>query len=100
MMGSSTGLPGAMPPLAISQEERIRGSNAHCILQSACWDFQSPGGCLRQGCKWIHCPLDDWQMAWLRLQRFIFGGQLTTFDDLHILEDNVRRVFQEETRIA
>jgi len=39
-------------------------------------------------------------MAWLRLQRFIFGGQLSTFDDLETLGAAVQRVFQEEARLA
>lgn len=54
---------------------------------------------MRLGCKWIHCQLDEWQMGWLRFQRFVFGGQLSTFDDLRSLADVVQTVFHEEARV-
>lgn len=93
---------GLVLPLIRPEDEEVRPGYfcGQLILQRACWDFQSSGGCSRLGCKWMHCSLDDWQMAWLRFQRFCFGGQLTTFDDLDSLVDAVHRVFQEEARLA
>lgn len=65
------------------------------LLLQVCWDFHCPGGCQRQSCKWRHCPLDEWQVAWLQLQRFIFGAQLNTFDGLAGLGRAVRIAFSE-----
>jgi hypothetical protein len=76
------------------------GGRGSLILARTCWDFQSSGGCTRPGCNYIHCPLDSWQMSWLRLQRFCFGGQLSTFDDLASLAAVAKHVFLEEARLA
>jgi len=87
---------GGQTPLGLHM--RGRGTR---ILQQACWDFHSPGGCTRGSCcNWVHCPLDQWQTCWLRLQRFLFGGQLGTFDDLAELAEAVTVVFSDEARLA
>eukprot|EP00747_Dinoflagellata_sp_TGD_P054362 gnl/TRDRNA2_/TRDRNA2_148967_c0_seq1.p1 gnl/TRDRNA2_/TRDRNA2_148967_c0~~gnl/TRDRNA2_/TRDRNA2_148967_c0_seq1.p1 ORF type:complete len:898 (-),score=137.31 gnl/TRDRNA2_/TRDRNA2_148967_c0_seq1:80-2671(-) len=70
-------------------------------VSTTCWDFVSPSGCARgSACKWRHGPLDDWQISWLRLQRFFFGGQLGTFEDLAGLSEAVRVAFTNEARLA
>jgi len=72
-----------------------RSGASPSLLLQVCWDFHSPDGCQRQGCKWRHCPLDGWQVSWLRLQRFVFGAQLNTFDSIASLAQAAHIAFAE-----
>lgn len=66
---------------------------------NVCWDYHSRSGCARGNhCPWKHGPLDSWQESWLKLSRFVFGGQEHAIQDIDDLTSTVHEALGDMER--
>lgn len=61
-------------------------------LMSICWAAQTPSGCFRPNCRYLHVPISRQHRSWIQLWCFVWWNQ-RMFDDLDGLVACVRAVY-------
>eukprot|EP00929_Paragymnodinium_shiwhaense_P065379 TRINITY_DN32781_c0_g1_i2.p1 TRINITY_DN32781_c0_g1~~TRINITY_DN32781_c0_g1_i2.p1 ORF type:complete len:815 (-),score=163.23 TRINITY_DN32781_c0_g1_i2:87-2531(-) len=61
-------------------------------LMSVCWAAQTPAGCFRKGCRYMHVPISPRHRSWIQLWGFVMWNK-RMFDELEGLANCVRAVY-------
>eukprot|EP00927_Polykrikos_kofoidii_P036783 TRINITY_DN31036_c0_g1_i1.p1 TRINITY_DN31036_c0_g1~~TRINITY_DN31036_c0_g1_i1.p1 ORF type:complete len:1586 (-),score=278.53 TRINITY_DN31036_c0_g1_i1:49-4806(-) len=61
-------------------------------LTSVCWAAQTPAGCFRKGCRYLHVPISYRHRSWIQLWGFTWWSR-RMFDELGSLVECVRAVY-------
>lgn len=61
-------------------------------LTSVCWAAQTPAGCFRANCRYLHVPISRRHRNWIQLWGFVWWNQ-RMFDDIEELTACVRSVY-------
>ncbi|CAJ1457043.1 unnamed protein product [Effrenium voratum] len=68
-------------------------------LTSVCWASQTPAGCFKSNCRYLHVPISRRHRCWIQLWGFVWWHQ-RMFDDLASLVQCIRHVYVPEHQAA
>eukprot|EP00439_Symbiodinium_sp_Y106_P080386 s981_g19.t1 len=68
-------------------------------MTSICWAAQTPAGCFKPKCRYLHVPVSRRHRCWIQLWGFVWWHQ-RMFDDLPSFVDCIRSVYSPKHQAA
>ncbi|CAL1127081.1 unnamed protein product [Cladocopium goreaui] len=78
---------------------KVQDEQVPLQLTSVCWAAQTPAGCFKSKCRYLHVPISRRHRCWIQLWGFVWWHQ-RMFDDLNSLIQCIHAVYSPDHKAA